>query len=64
MATYQMIPRWMPFAIPIYIDPIGMVFSHLKSLVTGSAGTELQENGPVEVQMKFDMGEEAESMFA
>jgi len=26
MAVYQMIPRWMPFQTPIYMDPIKDAF--------------------------------------
>lgn len=29
MATYKMIPRWMPYSIPLYIDPIKAVFEKM-----------------------------------
>ena len=31
MAVYKMIPRWMPFSIPLYIHPIKLVFEKLKA---------------------------------
>jgi len=30
MAIYKMIPRWMPYSIPLYIEPIKTVFERLK----------------------------------
>jgi len=29
MAVYKMIPRWMPYSIPLYIEPIRRVFDRL-----------------------------------
>ena len=37
MAIYQMIPRWMPFSTPIYIDPIMDVFQKLRDLTRGAS---------------------------
>ena len=31
MSVYQLIPRWMPFQTPIYIDPLRHVFERLKA---------------------------------
>ena len=29
MAVYKMIPRWMPFSIPLYIEPLKKIFKRL-----------------------------------
>ena len=29
MAVYKMIPRWMPYSIPLYLEPISRVFERL-----------------------------------
>jgi len=31
MAVYKMIPRWMPYSIPLYIDPIKAVFEKMST---------------------------------
>lgn len=31
MAVYQMIPRWMPYSTPIYIDPLKNVFERIRA---------------------------------
>lgn len=31
MAVYQMIPRWMPYSTPIYIEPLKSVFERIRA---------------------------------
>ena len=51
MATYQMIPRWMPYSTPLYIEQISAVFSHLKDCQNDAA----EEDAASEVNLDILM---------
>lgn len=40
-----MIPRWMPYSIPLYIDPIKVVFEKMKEHIKQPS---TEEGGPAE----------------
>lgn len=42
-----MIPRWMPFSIPIYIDPIKSLFERIKGYRKGSATLDEDNEDPL-----------------
>ena len=49
MAIYKMIPRWMPFSTPLYIDAIRVVFDRLKDISLSQESEEESKQGPSEL---------------
>ena len=56
MTVYQLIPRWMPYSCPIYIEPIKQVFTRLRDQKEGAAPshqeTQLKPADPLEQVVK------------